>query len=141
MSYDLPPPGPFMKRMLICLALAPVLTGCSSSNLPGPNARIPILAALGAGAIYLYQDNWTLKETPSGQDKFRIELKKNMLRQDGDSEAGMLFRRRAGEIAAEHGFSGYRIMEYTEGIESAALGSQRVARGVIQCYRELAPVE
>ncbi|MHB1290572.1 MAG: hypothetical protein ACYCY5_00080 [Sulfuricella sp.] len=127
-----------LKQPLICIALAPILAGCSL-ELPGaisnPSPRIPFVAALGAGAYYLYKDNWMLEEIQAGDDKFRITLKKNMLRHDGDSEAGMLFKRRAGEIAAELGYDGYRIMEYSEGIESAALGPQRVAHGVIQCYK------
>jgi len=127
-----------LKQPLICIALVPILAGCSQ-GLPGgfanPSPRIPFVAALGAGAYYLYKDNWTLEETQAGNDKFRITLKKNMLRQDGNSEADMIFKRRAGEIVAELGYDGYRIMEYNEGIESAALGSQRVAHGVIQCYK------
>ena len=127
-----------LKQSLICIALAPILAGCAK-ELPGgfanPSPRIPFVAALGAGAFYLYKDNWTLEEIQAGDDKFRITLKKNMLRQNGDSEADMLFKRRAGEIAAELGYDGYRIMEYSEGIESAALGPQRVAHGVIQYYK------
>lgn len=130
-----------LKQPLICIALVPILAGCSP-ELPGaisnPSPRIPFVAALGAGAYFLYKDNWTLEEIQAGDDKFRITLKKNMLRHDGDSEAGMLFKRRAGEIADELGYDGYRIMEYNEGIESAALGPQRVAYGVIQCYKGVA---
>lgn len=126
-----------LKHILICIT-APILAGCMP-ELPGaisnPSPRIPFVAALGTGAYYLYKDNWTLEEIQAGDDKFRITLKKSMLRQDGDSEAGMLFKRRAGEIADELGYDGYRIMEYNEGIESAALGPQRVAHGVIQCYK------
>ena len=134
-----------LKKSLICIALAPALAGCSTGQsgsttaLPGSIAnlspRIPFVATLGAGAYYLYKDNWTLEEIQAGNDKFRITLKKNMLRQNGDSEADMLCKRRAGEIAAELGYDGYRIMEYSEGIESAALGPQRVAHGVIQYYK------
>jgi hypothetical protein len=127
-----------LKRILFCIALVLFLAGCSP-ELPGalanPSPRIPFAAALGAGAYYLYKDNWTLEEIQAGDDKFRITLKKNMLRHDGDSEGDMLFKRRAGEIVDELGYDGYRIMEYSEGIESAALGPQRVAHGVIQCYK------
>lgn len=123
-----------MHRTLAYFALVPLLSGCSSISVPSLN-NPPLLAAIGAGTFYFYKDNWTLEESAAGADKFRIALKKNILRQDGDSEASMLFRRRAGEIIAERGYDGYRIMEYTEGIESAALGSQRVAQGIIQCYR------
>lgn len=138
-----------MLKMSFCyIALAPILVGCSSGQSSGltrslglppalasPSPRLAFSAALGAGVYYLYKDNWMLEETQAGNDKFRITLKKNMLRQDGDSEADMLFKRRAGEIVAELGYDSYRIMEYDEGIESAALGAQRVAHGVIQCYK------
>lgn len=132
-----------MKRILACLTSATILAGCSSSpQLPNYDSpTIPFFAALGAGAYILYKDNWTLQEIPAGNNKFQITLKKNMLRQNGDSEASMLFKRRASEIVAEQGFDGYRIMEYSEGIESASLGPQRVAHGVIQCYKEAAPAK
>lgn len=130
-----------MTRILVCLALAPLLAGCTPDLPNYDSPRIPFFAAVGAGAFYLYKDNWTLEEIQAGGNKYRITLKKNMLRQDGNSEAGMLFKRRAGEIVAENGFDGYRIVEYSEGIESAALGAQRVARGVIQCYKETAPAK
>lgn len=132
---------PIMKRTLICLALAPVLAGCSADFPSFDSPKIPFFAAAGAGAFYLYKDNWTLEEIQSGGNVYRITLKKNILRQDGNSEANMLFKRRAGEIVAENGFDGYRIVEYSEGIESAALGAQRVAHGIIQCYKETAPVK
>jgi hypothetical protein len=126
-----------LKQSFICIALVPILAGCSGLpvGISNPSPRIPFVAALGAGAFYLYKDNWTLEEIQAGDDKFLITLKKNMLRQNGDSEAGMLFKRRAEEIVVELGYDGYRIMEYNEGIESATLGSQRVAHGVIQCYK------
>jgi len=127
-----------LKQVFICITLVPILAGCSP-ELPRfistPSPKIPFVAAVGAGAYFLYKDNWTLEEIQAGDDKFRITLKKNMLRHDGDSEGDMLFKRRAGEIVDELGYDGYRIMEYSEGIESAALGSQRVAHGVIQCYK------
>lgn len=147
-AFNPPPiaiaPGiPFVKRILAYLSLASILTGCGSAAFPPhlDSPKVPFVAAVGAGAFYLYKDNWTVEEIPVNGDKFRLTLRKNILRSDGNSEAGFLFKRRAGEIVAEHGFDGYRIMEYSEGIESAALGSQRVAQGVIQCYREAAPAK
>jgi hypothetical protein len=35
----------------------------------------------------------------------------------------------------ENGFDRYAVMEYSEGLDSSVLGSQRVARGVIQLSR------
>ncbi|MGE5027648.1 MAG: hypothetical protein ACM3JK_04175 [Betaproteobacteria bacterium] len=130
-----------MKRIHIFLALAPVLVGCSADFPSVDSPKIPFFVATGAGAYYLYHDNWALEEIQSGGNKYHIALKKNILRQDGNSEAYLLFRRRAKEIVAENGFDGYRIVEYSEGIESAALGAQRVAQGTIQCYKETSAVK
>lgn len=138
------------QRNLVCLALALCLAGCqgpgpsgsySSSSIEGTippgvfSPRLPIAAAIGYGVHYLYKDNWSVDETKTGGDKFHLTLKKNILRENGDSEAGMIFKRRAGEIATEQGYDGYRIMEYSEGIESTTFGAQRVAQGVIECYK------
>jgi hypothetical protein len=35
----------------------------------------------------------------------------------------------------QNGFDNYAVVEYSEGLESSILGSQRVARGVIQLVR------
>ncbi|MDD5241639.1 MAG: hypothetical protein PHG47_07955 [Sulfuricella sp.] len=135
------------QRNLVCLALALCLTGCqgpgsySDSSIEGTippgfySPRLPITAMVGAAVYYLYKDNWGVEETKTGGDKFHLTLKKNILRENGDSEAGMIFKRRAGEIATEQGYDGYRIMEYSEGIESTTFGPQRVAQGVIKCYK------
>ena len=124
------------QRIPGILAIVSLLAGCSSVDLPNYDSpKIPFFAAMGVGVWYLYKDNWSLSETSAGADRFRISLRKNVLRSDGDSEASMLFKRRAGEIVAEQGYDGYRIMEYSEGIESASYGPQRVAQGTIQLYR------
>ena len=124
------------KRNLAFLVLAWCLIGCRTTipiSLDSP--RLPFATAIGAVAVYLYKDNWTVEETRTASDRFHLTLKKNMLRMNGDSEADLLFKRRAAEITAEHGFDGYQIMEYSEGIESATLGAQRVAQGTIRCYK------
>lgn len=124
-----------MKRTFPCIVLACCLAGCAQINLQSHDNLA--LVAVGGAAYYYYSKNWTLDEAPQGNDRFRITLKKNMHRQDGDSEADSLFKRRAKEISAENGFDGYRILEYTEGIESADIGAQRVAQGTIQCTRNV----
>lgn len=138
------------QRNLVCLALSLCLIGCQgpgpsgsygSSSIEGTlppgiySGRVPMAAMAGAAIYYLYKDNWSVEETKTGGDRFHLALKKNMLRENGDSEAGMIFKRRAGEIAAEQGYDGYRIMEFSEGIESTTFGAQRVAQGVIECYK------
>jgi len=136
-----------MKRILFfCLPLTGLLAACTpATRTPrdigatlGDFTTINILAA-GAGTYYLYKDNWTVEHASTGPDRFRISLRKNTLRAEGDGEAGQLFKRQAQQLVTENGYDGYRILEYTEGIESASLVHQRVAQGVIECYRTGAP--
>jgi hypothetical protein len=53
----------------------------------------------------------------------------------GAGEARVAFHQRAKDLMRENGYEGYSIVEYNEGLESSVLGSQRVAKGVIQLTR------
>jgi hypothetical protein len=46
-----------------------------------------------------------------------------------------VFHQRAKELMRQGGYDGYEVLEYTEGLESSVLGSQRVSRGVIHLTR------
>jgi hypothetical protein len=48
----------------------------------------------------------------------------------------VVFHQRAKDLMRENGFEGYAVVEYTEGLDSSVLGSQRVAQGVIQLSRK-----
>ena len=43
-----------------------------------------------------------------------------------------ILKRRANKLQIEQGFSGYQLLEYTEGIESLTLGAYRVAVGTVK---------
>jgi len=147
-------------RAAVCLAAA-MTAGCAAiSSNPGatdgvgnsvgtliPNKTINLTPAvalsvenilLGA-ALYWAVDplapNWQLAQAPDGADRMRISLRKKRFTSGGDGEAAQLFARRAGELAREGGYAGYRVMEYTEGIESALPLAQRVAQGVVLLNR------
>jgi hypothetical protein len=53
----------------------------------------------------------------------------------GAGEARAVFNHRAKELMQAGDFNNYEVLEYTEGMESSVLGSQRVAQGVIQLSR------
>jgi hypothetical protein len=54
----------------------------------------------------------------------------------------MILKRRALKLQRENGFTGYRILDYSEGIESSTPFSHRVSEGTIQLVRaEVAPVK
>jgi hypothetical protein len=50
-----------------------------------------------------------------------------------------VLKRRATQIQHEHGFTGYRILDYSEGIESNTIGAQKYSEGIIQFARAGAP--
>jgi hypothetical protein len=112
-----------------------------------PNSTLHISASMGvplekivfwgayAGAAYLILDplapNWEIEQAPLPEDHVHIALKMRRFYAGGAGEARQLFQRRARELVQYGSFSGYEIQEYSEGIESSLIGSQRVARGVI----------
>ncbi len=79
--------------------------------------------------------NWQLQRAPAGPDRVRISLRKKRFTSGGEGEAGQLFSRHAEQLAREGGYSGFTVMEYTEGIESTLPLAQRVAQGVIRFDR------
>lgn len=143
-----------------CLAAA-MSAGCASvGNNPGvfdasgnsistliPDKTFNITPALAlsvenvllGAALYWAVDplapNWQLAQSPEGEDRMRISLRKKRFANGGDGEAAQLFARRAGQAARDGGYAGYTVMEYTEGIESALPVAQRVAQGVIRLNR------
>lgn len=148
-------PG-FPRR--IALAAFLVLTGCSSwttstSSIPSqgsliPNATLKLtpstsialekLVYWGAyvGIAYLVLDpwapNWEVEEAPLGENLIHFSLKMKRYYAGGAGEARLLFHRRARELKDYNGFDGYEVMEYSEGLESSVLGSQRTAEGVVR---------
>lgn len=148
-----------MAKRNVMLPLLLTLAGCSSIAVDGtpgtdssgsivrpviPNKSlvlsrslsIPAEAlAVGAG-IYLIVDpfspNWQVDEARIGENRFRISLRKKRFTTGGDGEAAQLFHRKAEQIVGEIGASGYTVLEFGEGVESAVPIAQRVAQGIIQ---------
>jgi hypothetical protein len=50
----------------------------------------------------------------------------------GAGEARVVFNRRAKDLVRSLGAESYRILEYSEGMESSVLGSRRVGEGVVE---------
>ena len=142
--------------------LAALSAGCSSmwSRNPGaigpagdpvstliPNQTLQITRSVGlsfenallGAALYWVVDplapNWQLSDTPLGADRVRISLRRKRFASGGDGEAEQLFERHARQLAREGGFSGYSVLEYTEGIESTLPLAQRVSQGLIRLER------
>jgi hypothetical protein len=88
------------------------------------------------GAAYLILDplapNWEIEEASFPAQHYHLSLKMKRFYNGGAGEVQQFFKLRAQEIMLRSGYSQYAIVDYSESLESSLLGSQRVARGVIQ---------
>ena len=105
----------------------------------------PLLWGVYSGAAYWILDplapNWDVELTPMSDDHVQIVMKMKRFYAGGAGEARQIFRRRALDLVRYGEFSGYEVREYSEGIESSLIGSQRVATGVIHLTGKKLPQE
>ncbi|MCL2021940.1 MAG: hypothetical protein FWG81_07590 [Betaproteobacteria bacterium] len=92
-----------------------------------------------AGLVYIVVDpqspNWHIEETRLGEDMFYLRATLKRHNKGGEGEAPRLFRRRAEQLQRDLGFGGYRLLDYSEGIESRFTGAERFSEGRIQLVR------
>lgn len=96
-----------------------------------------------AALLYIVYDplapNWSIKERPLNADTYHLFLRAKSYRTGGDGEAMQIVRRRAQQLQHEKGYGSYRILDYSEGIESSTPLTHRVSEGTIQLVGLLAP--
>lgn len=148
-------------KTFLALAAAGVMAGCSSFAIPTrldgalprkgtvvPASTLNLTPSLSvalekvvywgvyAGAAYLILDpwapNWNIEQAQFPSEQYHLSLHMKRFYAGGAGEARVVFHRRAKELMRERGYDGYQVMEYTEGLESSVLGSQRTAEGVIR---------
>jgi hypothetical protein len=104
-----------------------------------PSVMIPAENIAAGIIVYLIVDplapNWQIEQAQLDTNRYRVALKKKRFTTGGDGEAGQIFSRRASQIAHDNGAEAYRVVEFTEGIESTVPLAQRVAQGVIEIVR------
>jgi len=88
-----------------------------------------------AGVAYLVLDplapNWQIEAAPLSGNHVHLSMKMKRFYDGGAGEARAVFHRRAKEIMRLNDFDAYKVLEYSEGLESSMLGSQRTAEGVV----------
>lgn len=99
----------------------------------------PIETALLAAAVHVVYDplapNWEIEESRLTEDTYRFSLRMKRFHTGGSGESLPALKRRASQLRYEHGYAEYQILEYSEGIDSRTLGTQRVAEGTIRLVR------
>ena len=147
------------RRVVPALLLGLVVAACGSvetKSIPStgsilPNATVQIgptiaysveqIAVAGATAALLYvvydplAPNWSIEEKPLTDDTYYLALRAKSFRVGGDGEAIQIIKRRALQLQREKGYAGYRILDYSEGIESSTPLTHRVSEGTVQLVR------
>lgn len=149
-----------MRTRAILLLLSLGLGGCGTANtsvyppngylMPNnslkltPALSITVEEALAVGiavaAIYFVYDplapNWEIEEKPLGEDTYALSLRAKSFRIGGDGEAYQILKRRASQLQQLKGYDSYRIVAYSEGIESGTPFTYRVGEGTIKLVRK-----
>jgi len=103
----------------------------------------PVFNPANAALLYLIYDplapNWTIKERALATDTYHLALRAKSFRTGGDGEAIQIVKRRALQLQREKGYAAYRILDYTEGLESSTPFTHRVSEGTIQLVRSPLP--
>jgi hypothetical protein len=79
--------------------------------------------------------NWTVKERALKADMFHLSLRAKSFRVGGDGEAYQILKRRAAYLQRSGGYASYRILDYSEGVESSTPLTHRVGEGTILLVR------
>ena len=127
----------------------------------GPNLQVSTESAVVAGALvvspavstfghtvfspvqgailYLVYDplapNWSIEERVLSEDTFILSMRAKSFRTGGDGEPGQILKRRALQLQREKGYVGYRLLDYSEGVESSTPFTRRVSEGTIQLVK------
>ena len=130
--------------------------GVETTSIPGtgsilPNSTVQIgptiaysveeIAIAGAAVALLYviydplAPNWSIEEKRLTDDTYYLALRAKSFRSGGDGEAIQIIKRRAVQLQREQGYSGYRLLDYSEGIESSTPLTHRFSEGTVQLVK------
>lgn len=112
--------------------------GYTAEHYTGPAANLGLAAAAAVVAYVIYDPlapNWSIEERLIGSDTYVVSMRAKSFRTGGDGESGLILRRRALQLQQQRGFLAYRILDYSEGIESSTPFTHRFAEGVFQLVR------
>jgi len=116
--------------------VALAVAGVYAASQPAVNlSNLGLAAAAGVVTHVIYDPlapNWRIEESLLSPRIYQLALQAKSFRTGGDGEASLIVQRRAQQLQRASGASGYRIREYSEGIESSTPFTQRYATGVVE---------
>jgi len=126
--------------MLPVLLLVACGTSSSVNMVTGEISSRPVVE-LSNGTVISdpMAPNWSIKEKALKPDTFHLALRASSFRIGGDGEAIQIVKRRALQLQRENGYTDYRILDYTEGVESSAPLTHRFSEGTIQLVNTMLP--
>ena len=148
-----------IRRVLCWLMSGVAVAACGSvetKSIPStgsilPNSTVQIgptiaysveeIAVAGAAAALLYviydplAPNWSIEEKRLTDDTYYLALRAKSFRIGGDGEAIQIIKRRAVQLQREQGYAGYRLLDYSEGIESSTPLTHRFSEGTVQLVK------
>lgn len=76
--------------------------------------------------------NWSIQERSLKSDTYYLLMRAKSFRTGGDGESLQIVKRRAAQLQRERGYDSYRILDYSEGVESSTPFTHRVSEATIQ---------
>jgi len=102
-----------------------------------------VFSPANSALLYIIYDplapNWSIKEQALSADTYYLTLRAKSFRTGGDGEAMQVLKRRALQLQRNRGYASYRILDYSEGIESSTPLTHRVSEGTIQLVKAPLP--
>ena len=100
------------------------------------NTLSAVAAAVSVLLIYdPLAPNWSIEEKRLTDDTYYLALRAKSFRSGGDGEAIQIIKRRAVQLQREQGYAGYRLLDYSEGIESSTPLTHRFSEGTVQLVK------
>ncbi|MEI7429526.1 MAG: hypothetical protein WCL27_03650 [Betaproteobacteria bacterium] len=148
-----------IRRIVSIFFAASLMASCGTTTpaaIPSagsliPNATVQVTTGIAytsqqifsvgvvGGVLYLIYDplapNWSIEEKILNEDTYALSLKAKSFRTGGDGEAMRILKRRALYLQRERGYASYKILDYSEGIESSTPLTHRFSEGTIQLVR------
>lgn len=115
-----------------------------TSKIAVPLGDIATTVLAGALIYFIYDPlapNWEIEQARLSEDTFHFDLRMKRYHTGGAGESMQILRRRAGQLQRQLGYTGYELLEYTEGVDSQTLGAKRYAEATVRLVRRQAAVE